>query len=153
MLSSAVAGALLFAWVFAAPTAAQEDITAAQLLEADQTQGRRAFSRCRSCHKLSEGARSSLGPNLWNVFGRQVGTRDDFNYSTALREADFVWTADKLNEWLERPRDFLPGTIMSFSGLPKLEQRIALIAYMMEQTGYTIEAAGGPDANESGGSE
>ena len=41
------------------------------------------YKRCRACHTLGEGERNKVGPNLWQVFGRTAGSREDFNYSAA----------------------------------------------------------------------
>ncbi|MEM5516195.1 c-type cytochrome [Henriciella sp. AS95] len=103
---------------------------------ADFDRGKRVFFQCQSCHTLTEGGDVVLGPNLYGLFGREVGTSGDFEYSTALQEADFEWTPEKLDQWLTRPRDFLPGNNMSFAGVQRPDDRTAVIAYVMTQTGY-----------------
>lgn len=104
--------------------------------EADPDNGRRVFARCRSCHTLPEGGPNLTGPNLWAVFGRQAGSLQGYNYSPALRNADFIWTAEQLDEWLNNPRDFLPGNKMSFAGVRDEQDRRDLIAWLKIETGY-----------------
>lgn len=107
--------------------------------EADTENGRRVFARCRSCHTLPEGGPNLTGPNLWGVFGRQAGSLEGYNYSPALREAAFTWTAEQLDQWLNDPRGFLPGNKMAFAGVRDETDRRDLIAWLKLETGYTPE--------------
>ncbi len=104
--------------------------------DADYARGRRAFKLCQSCHTLASGGQNLVGPPLYGIFGRQVGAIEGFTYSSAISEADFIWTPEKLNDWLTSPRDFLPGNRMAFSGVRKPQDRLALIAYIMLESGY-----------------
>ncbi|AYG95534.1 cytochrome c family protein [Brevundimonas naejangsanensis] len=102
----------------------------------DLDNGRRAFARCRSCHTITPGGPNMTGPNLYGVFGRKAGALDKYGYSHALRTADFVWDAEKLDHWLQNPRTFLPGNKMSFAGLPDATDRRDVIAFLKVETGY-----------------
>ncbi len=108
--------------------------------DADYARGKRTFKLCQACHTLTEGGPNLVGPNLYGIFGRQIGSVDGFNYSSAVADADFVWTPEKLEEWLASPRDFLPGNKMAFAGVRKEPDRHAVIAYIMTETGYTQDA-------------
>jgi len=121
---------------FVQPVAAQEVVTDEMIENADLTKGKRVFLRCAACHTLGEGERNKSGPNLWNLFGHEAGSREFPRYSRALSSADFIWGADELNAWLTKPKEFLPGTSMNFSGLAKEGQRIDVIAFIMNATGY-----------------
>lgn len=107
--------------------------------QGDLENGRRVFARCRSCHTLPEGGMDMTGPNLWGLFGRQVGSREGFRYSEAVQAADFTWDAERLDGWLSGPRDFLPGNRMAFAGVPDETDRRDLIAYLKVETGYAPE--------------
>lgn len=104
----------------------------------DVEKGKRLFNRCRACHNLTATARTRVGPNLDNLFGREAGSAEGYKYSKALAEVNFIWTEGKLNEWLTQPRAFLPGNKMAFAGLKKEQDRKDLIAYLREAT---LEAA------------
>lgn len=110
---------------------------------ADLDNGRRVFARCRACHTVAEGARNMTGPNLWGVFGQPAAAREDFNYSPALREAGFDWDAERLDQWLENPREFLPGNRMAFAGVREPDDRRDLIAWLMLETGAAAEGEAG----------
>lgn len=103
---------------------------------ADYDRGRRIFLQCQSCHTLDEGGPAVLGPNLYGLFSRKVGESEGFDYSPALQEADFEWTSELLEQWLQNPRSFLPGNRMSFAGVQRPDDRTAVIAYIMAGTGY-----------------
>lgn len=104
--------------------------------QGDLDNGRRAFARCRSCHTVTEGGPNMTGPNLWGVFGRPAGGHAGYNYSNALRQADFAWDAERLDDWLANPRTFLPGNKMTFPGLPDATDRRDVIAWLKVETGY-----------------
>ena len=104
---------------------------------ADYNRGRRTFKLCQSCHTLNEGGQNLVGPNLYGMFGRDIGAVEGYTYSKAVEESDIVWTPEILAEWLESPRNFLPGIKLSFAGVRKPEDRTAVIAYIMAETGYT----------------
>lgn len=108
---------------------------------ADYDVGRRTFRLCSSCHLLEEGAGHRVGPNLHGMFSRKVGEAEGFGYSTALMKADFQWTPEQLDQWLANPRGFLPGNRMSFSGVRRPDDRQAVIAYIMAETGYSQGAS------------
>ena len=103
---------------------------------ADLDNGRRVFARCRSCHTITEGGPNMTGPNLHGVFGKKAAANADFKYSDALKNAGFVWDGAHLDEWLEKPQTYLPGTKMSVAGLKDGKDRTDLIAYLMVETGH-----------------
>lgn len=122
----------------AVPTGPAEEFAALPepYKSADYKAGRRTFKLCQSCHTLGAGGQNLVGPNLYGVFGREIGGVEGFEYSKAVEEANFVWTPEKLDEWLVSPRNFLPGNKMSFAGVRKEKDRLAVIAYIMAETGY-----------------
>ena len=60
-----------------------------------------------------------------------MGAVDGYGaYSGALSEVAQVWTPDVLNEFLENPSQYAPGTSMAYRGVKKVEDRANLIAYL-----------------------
>ncbi|MDE0800625.1 MAG: cytochrome c family protein [Rhodospirillaceae bacterium] len=114
----------------AMPAAAQDEMTEEQLMK----RGKRVFVLCRSCHTLEEGARNKVGPNLHGLFGSKAGTKEGFRYSDVVKESGIVWSSETLEEWLVKPKDFLPGNKMAFAGVRKGTDRLALITYLTALT-------------------
>ena len=101
---------------------------------ADSERGELLALSCRACHTFGAGEEHLLGPNLHGVFGRSPASAPGFEYSAALQEADFVWTTDRLDAWLARPADFLPGNNMTFAGFSSTSDRQALMDYLLQVT-------------------
>ncbi|NKI98273.1 cytochrome c family protein [Novosphingobium sp. SG707] len=104
---------------------------AAQAQGADPAvRGKLLFLQCGACHAVVPGAPAKVGPNLSGVFGRKAGAAAGFKYSPALAKAGLTWDEGNLDKWLTSPAKLVPGTIMLFPGLPKPEDRKAVIAYL-----------------------
>ncbi len=110
--------------------AASDEPTFADLLAAaDVAKGEKTFGKCKACHKLEAGA-NATGPYLFGVVGRDVATAEGFKYSSAMLEHGGQWTPERISEFLTKPKDAVPGTKMSFSGLKKATDRANVIAYL-----------------------
>ena len=114
------------------PTASE---TPAETTTTKAVDGEKIFKRCATCHTLEEGGNSRTGPNLYGIFGATAGTNPDFGrYSSAMKESGIVWDDETMGAYLKNPRQYVPGTNMSFAGLRKDEQIAAVISYMKEKT-------------------
>ncbi|MBL8530822.1 MAG: cytochrome c family protein [Hyphomonadaceae bacterium] len=102
--------------------------------EASYEAGRRVFAQCRSCHTTAADGGNRVGPNLHGVFDRAAGAAPGFTYSQALQNADFIWDAEHLDNWLANPQTFLPGNRMAFAGVRDAVQRRDVIAYLMVES-------------------
>ena len=99
------------------------------LAAADPADGEALWRQCRSCHVTEQGV-NGTGPYLYGVVGRDIGSVDGFSYSDTLASMEGDWTPERLNGFLENPRGYAPGTIMSFNGLRDVEDRAAMVAYL-----------------------
>ena len=109
-------------------------LTSPEFTGTDSAWGERLAMQCRACHGLEAGSVNMLGPTLHGFFGKKAGTVDGFIYSDPLANAGFVWTPRALDAWLSQPAIFLPGNRMAFAGLSKLDDRRAVIAYLLAVT-------------------
>lgn len=116
---------------------AEEYLATASFAGASQERGEKQAQICKACHSLDKDGPNMIGPALYGFFGRDVGTRSGFEYSAAMRNADFVWTPDALNAWLAQPGRFLPGNRMTFAGVLRSADRDDLIAYLLNVTTAT----------------
>jgi len=92
--------------------------------------GEAVFRKCAICHRIEAGAPNGIGPNLHGVFGRKAASLPNFNYSPAMRGTGFTWDARTLDRYLAAPQKIVPGTRMTFSGLPDAPSRKAVILYL-----------------------
>ena len=100
----------------------------------DAEAGKNEFKKCMACHAAGEGATNRVGPVLNDVFGRTAGTFEGFKYSKAMIDAGaagLVWTEESLSTFLHKPKDFVPGTKMTFAGIADQTAIDNLLAYLI----------------------
>jgi len=95
----------------------------------NKVSGERVFKRCVSCHSFTK---NKIGPNLSNIIDQKVGIVEGFKYSKAMKNSDIIWNDCSLDSFLKKPRKYIKGTKMRFSGLKKKSHRNALIKYLKE---------------------
>lgn len=102
-------------------------------LAQDAGAGKKLFKKCAACHAVGPKARNKVGPHLNDLFGRSAGSIEKFKYSKAMKAVGgkgLVWTDDTVAELITKPRKFIKGTKMAFSGMKKETDRNNLIAYL-----------------------
>ena len=98
--------------------------------DGDPIAGKAIFQRiCQNCHSNEIGV-NKVGPSLWNVVGRQVGSVPGFEYSEAMKANHVAWTTSSLDTYLADPRGDIHGVKMFFKGLPAAQDRNDVIAYL-----------------------
>ena len=101
------------------------------LAKADPAAGEAYAKRvCAACHSFDEGGKAGVGPNLYGILGAPHGHMQGFNYSTALKGKQGPWTYDELNEWLDKPSAYAPGTRMAFAGITNAQERANVIDWL-----------------------
>ena len=100
----------------------------------DPALGKKVFAKCQACHSLEAG-KNKVGPTLHGVIGRASASEADFNYSDAMKNAHVTWDPETLDKYLTKPKEMVPGTKMTFPGLPKDKDRADLIAYLQQAAG------------------
>lgn len=114
--------------------AAEEGSDFATLLaSADAAAGEKVFGKCRACHKID--GTGATGPHLDGVVNRTVASVEGFKYSDPMKAHGGEWTPEALDEFLTNPKGVVPGTKMTFAGLPKVEDRANVIAYLQSLGG------------------
>ena len=100
----------------------------------DPALGKKVFAKCQACQSLEAG-KNKVGPTLHGVIGRASASEADFNYSDAMKNAHLTWDPETLDKYLTKPKEVVPGTKMTFPGLPKEKDRADLITYLEQAAG------------------
>lgn len=97
---------------------------------ADVAAGQASTAKCAACHDFAKGGPNKIGPNLFAVVDRPRGGHEGFSYSAAFKAKPGNWTYDDLYKFIKSPGAFIPGTKMSFAGISKSDDRVALITFL-----------------------
>jgi cytochrome c len=122
----------------AAPAAPAEPIEAL-LQKASIEKGEASAKKCAACHTFEKGGPNRVGPNLWGIVGRKRASHEGFNYSAAMKAKGGEWTFDELNHFLSGPGAYIPGTTMTFVGLPRATERADVIDYLRTRADTPVD--------------
>ena len=98
------------------------------------------FRKCAGCHKIEEGKKGGMGPNLWGIYGSPAGQVEGYRYSKWLKESGIIWDRESLQAWLSnrKTREEYFGkkvfkTKMMWTGIKKEEDMNAILDYLEKQ--------------------
>lgn len=97
------------------------------LATGDPQAGEAIYPRCGACHTL---AYDRVGPRHCGVIGRPAGSVVGFEYSPAMKRSKLTWTRENLERFLADPVSTVPGTTMTYAGVPDAKERADLIAFL-----------------------
>ena len=96
--------------------------------------GKKVFKKCAACHSIKVDGKNKIGPKLWSVMFRPVGSLADYKYSKALVSYGKEWTWEEMNGFLIKPSKWIKGNKMGFAGLKKDEDRASVILYLNQNS-------------------
>ena len=95
------------------------------------------FRKCAGCHKIEEGKKGGMGPNLYGIFNSPAGQVEGYRYSEWLKESGIIWNRESLQAWLSdrKTREEYFGkkvfkTKMMWTGIKKEEDMNAILDYL-----------------------
>jgi cytochrome c len=99
--------------------------------KADPKHGQQVAKVCQQCHTFEKGGANKIGPNLYGIMTENIAAVPNYQFSSALAaHKGEKWDPEKLNVWLFKPQDFAKGTKMTFPGIPKVQDRADVVAYL-----------------------
>ena len=101
---------------------------------ADIAHGEKVFKKCKACHSINAGGGNKIGPKLWNVMFRPVGSIADYKYSKALASYGKEWNWEEMNGFLTKPSKWIKGNKMGFAGLKDERDRASVILYLNQSS-------------------
>ncbi|MFL6948675.1 MAG: c-type cytochrome [Xanthobacteraceae bacterium] len=119
-----------------AAAAAPDEPIEKLLASASPEKGENSAKKCQACHTFNKGEPNRVGPNLYGVVGRDRASVPGFNYSAAMKGKGGKWTIEDLNAFLTNPRGFIPGTSMTFQGLPRGSERADVIVFLNSKSDH-----------------
>src|SRR5512141_186279 len=96
----------------------------------DVAAGEQSFKKCLACHRIGEGAKNLVGPELNGLDGRKSGSVAGYNYSDANKNSGITWNEATFKEYIKDPRAKIPGTKMIFPGIKNEKEVGDLWAYL-----------------------
>ena len=102
--------------------------------DADIAHGEKVFKKCAACHSVKKEGGNKIGPKLWNVMFRPVGSVTEYKYSKALSVYNKEWTWEEMNGFLLKPAKWIKGNKMGFSGLKSDKDRSSVILYLNQNS-------------------
>ena len=100
----------------------------------DIATGEKQFKKCKACHSIKQGGGNKIGPALWNVMFKSIGSTADYKYSKALTSYEKEWTWEEMNGFLIKPSKWIPNNKMGFAGLKSEKDRASVILYLNQNS-------------------
>ena len=107
---------------------------AALLASGDIEHGKKIFKKCAACHSINQDGGNKIGPKLWNVMFRTIGSITDYKYSKALSGYKKEWSWEEINGFLTKPAKWIKGNKMGFAGLKEDKDRASVILYLNQNS-------------------
>jgi len=120
--TSSTIGVAVFCTLMSAVVAAKEETS---------EDGKLAFNNaCRTCHSFKPND-NRLGPTLHGIVGRQAGTLEGFQFSSAMKSAGITWDESSLDKFIANPDQVVHGNAMKpFGGIADASERQKIVAYL-----------------------
>ena len=103
--------------------------------ESDELMGENFVKKnCSACHEFSLPHKNKIGPSLALLLNRKIGSLDGYKYSKAFISKEADWDLLNLYYFLKNPKEWMPGTRMSYRGIKKENDLVNVLKYLSYNT-------------------
>ncbi len=88
-----------------------------------------AFAQCATCHSVDPN-KHGVGPSLAGIHGSKAGSAAGYAYTDANKNSGLTWDDATLDTYLTNPMKVIPGTKMTYAGMPDAAKRKEVIDYL-----------------------
>ena len=100
------------------------------LAKADVARGEASAKPCVACHSFEKGGVAKVGPPLYGIVNRPVGSIAGFGYSEGLKAKGGNWTLEAINSFITAPKAYIKDTKMAYPGQPDAAKRADILDYL-----------------------
>ncbi|MCW2275866.1 c-type cytochrome [Rhodoblastus acidophilus] len=98
----------------------------------DPAAGEKIFQKCHACHNIGPDAKNAVAPVLNGISGRHSGAYPGYAYSDANKNSGITWDEATFKDYIAAPQKKIPGTKMTFPGLPNEKDRDDIWAFLIQ---------------------
>src|SRR5712675_3511305 len=98
----------------------------------DVAAGETSFKKCQPCHRVGEGAKNLVGPELNGLDGRKSGSAEAYSYTEANKNSGITWDEATFKDYIKDPKAKIPGTKMVFAGIKNEQEASDLWAFLAQ---------------------
>ena len=103
--------------------------------KADLKEGAKFVKKnCSSCHDYDLPVKNKIGPSLATVLNRKIGSLAEYKYSKTLINLNKDWNLLNIYLFLENPKEWAPGTKMSYRGIRDQERLINTVKFLADNS-------------------
>lgn len=79
---------------------------------------------CTPCHTITKEEKHKIGPRLFGIVGKEVGSQEGYRYSNEYKEGKWRWTRDKLDILINKKYGTLSEAVKKLTGNPKARTKM-----------------------------
>ncbi|MDT8316430.1 MAG: hypothetical protein RQ824_00375 [bacterium] len=79
---------------------------------------------CTPCHTIKREEKHKIGPRLFGIVGKEVGSQPGYRYSDEYKEGKWLWTRDNLDILINRKYGTLSEAVKKLTGNPEARTKM-----------------------------